>query len=101
MKQWYKFSIFSGFSTVLLAEDIVTHKKYAIKKIVCHGPEDQQLATQEIEYYKLVKHPNIIECIDSTREGMADPIINTTSEVLIVLPYYHVSLSYNIISNNN
>ncbi|EZA48611.1 Serine/threonine-protein kinase [Ooceraea biroi] len=78
-----------GFSTVLLAEDVTTHKKYAIKKIVCHGPEDQQLATQEVEYYKLVKHPNVIECIDSAREGLADPIVNTTSEVLIVLPYYH------------
>ncbi|KYQ46899.1 Serine/threonine-protein kinase 16 [Trachymyrmex zeteki] len=78
-----------GFSTVLLVEDIITHKKYAIKKIVCHGPEDQQLATKEVEYYKLIKHPNVIECIDSTCKGTADPIVNTTSEILIVLPYYH------------
>lgn len=78
-----------GFSTVLLAEDVVTHKKYAIKKIVCYGSEDQQLAGKEVEYYKLIKHPNVIECIDSTRKGTADPILNTTSEVLIVLPYYH------------
>ncbi|XP_032672112.1 serine/threonine-protein kinase 16 isoform X2 [Odontomachus brunneus] len=78
-----------GFSTVLLAEDAVTHKKYAIKKIICHGPEDQQLAIKEVEYYSLIKHPNVIKCIDSAREGAADPIVNTTSEVLIVLPYYH------------
>lgn len=78
-----------GFSTVLLVEDVVTHKKYAIKKIVCYGAEDQQLAIREIEYHKLIKHPNIIECIDSTHIGTADPILNTTSEVLIVLPYYH------------
>lgn len=83
--------VFSGFSTVLLAEDAATHKKYAIKKIICHGPEDQQLATKEVEYYNLIKHPNVIKCIDSAREGTADPIVNTTSEVLIVLPYYHVS----------
>lgn len=83
--------IFSGFSTVLLAEDAATHKKYAIKKIICHGPEDQQLAVKEVEYYSLIKHPNVIKCIDSAREGSADPIVNTTSEVLIVLPYYHVS----------
>ncbi|CAL1686649.1 unnamed protein product [Lasius platythorax] len=78
-----------GFSTVLLAEDVVTHRKYAIKKIVCYGSEDQQLAGKEIEYYKLIQHPNVIECVDSTRKGTADPILNTTSEVLIVLPYYH------------
>lgn len=78
-----------GFSTVLLVEDAVTHKKYAIKKIVCHGLEDQRLAVKEIEYYNTVKHPNIIECIDSTHEGTIDPVVNATSEVLIVLPYYH------------
>ncbi|XP_076292890.1 serine/threonine-protein kinase 16 [Lasioglossum baleicum] len=78
-----------GFSTVLLAEDTETHKKYAIKKIICHGLEDQRLAAKEIEYHNLVKHPNVIECIDSTYKGIADPVINATSEVLIVLPYYH------------
>lgn len=72
----------------------MTHKKYAIKKIICHGLEDQRLAAKEIEYYNLVKHPNIIECIDSTYKGTVDPIANATSEVLIVLPYYHVSYSY-------
>ncbi|XP_071577056.1 serine/threonine-protein kinase 16 isoform X2 [Temnothorax nylanderi] len=79
-----------GFSTVLLVEEIITHKKYAIKKITCHGPEDQQLAAKEVEYYKLIKHPNVIECIDSTCKGTADLIVNTTSEMLIVLPYYHI-----------
>ncbi|XP_011865433.1 PREDICTED: serine/threonine-protein kinase 16 isoform X1 [Vollenhovia emeryi] len=78
-----------GFSTVLLVEDIVTHRKYAIKKIICHGLEDQQLAAKEVEYYKLIKHPNVIKYIDSTCEGTADPVLNTTSEMLIVLPYYH------------
>lgn len=72
-------------------EDTITHKKYAIKKIICHGLEDQRLAAKEIEYYNLVKHPNVIECIDSTYKGTIDPIINATSEVLIILPYYHVS----------
>ena len=85
---------FSGFSTVLLVEDTTIHKKYAIKKIICHGLEDQRLAAKEIEYYNLVKHPNIIECIDSTYKGTVDSIVNATSEVLIVLPYYHVSYFY-------
>lgn len=78
-----------GFSTVLLVEDASTRKKYAIKKIVCHGMEDQRLAAKEIEYHNLVKHPNVIECIDSTYKGTADPVVNSTSEVFIVLPYYH------------
>ncbi|XP_015598408.1 serine/threonine-protein kinase 16 [Cephus cinctus] len=78
-----------GFSTVSLVEDNLTHKKYAIKKMVCHGPEDQRLAVKEIEYHSIVKHPNVIECIDSTHRGTADPVVNATSEVLIILPYYH------------
>ncbi|XP_043489439.1 serine/threonine-protein kinase 16 [Polistes fuscatus] len=78
-----------GFSTVLLVEDNITHRKYAIKKIVCHGSEDQRLAMKEIEYHHLVKHPNVIECIDSTHRGTADPVVNSTSEVLLVLPYYY------------
>ncbi|XP_012289091.1 serine/threonine-protein kinase 16 [Orussus abietinus] len=77
-----------GFSTVSLVEDAVTHEKYAIKKIVCHGPEDQRLAVKEAEYHLIVKHPNVIECIDSTHKGTADPIVNATSEVLLVLPYF-------------
>ncbi|XP_051175343.1 serine/threonine-protein kinase 16 [Leptopilina boulardi] len=78
-----------GFSTVSLAEDTLSHKKYAIKKIICHGFDDQRLALKEIEYHTILKHPNIIECIDSTQQGSADPVLNITSEVLLVLPYYH------------
>ena len=87
----FYFFIFRGFSTVSLVEDNLSRKKFAIKKIICHGPEDQQLALKEIEYHTIVKHPNIIECVDSTHEGSADPVLNATSEVLLVLPYYHVS----------
>jgi serine/threonine kinase 16 len=81
---------FRGFSTVSLVEDTLSHNKYAIKKIICHGLEDQRLAIKEIEYHSIVKHPNVIELIDSTHQGTADPVINATSEVLIVLPYYRV-----------
>ncbi|XP_012227972.1 serine/threonine-protein kinase 16 isoform X1 [Linepithema humile] len=78
-----------GFSTVLLVEDTTTHKKYAIKKIICHGPEDQQLAMKEVEYYKLIKHLNVIECVDFVCKDITDPVVHTMSQVLIVLPYYH------------
>ncbi|XP_058794085.1 serine/threonine-protein kinase 16 isoform X2 [Phymastichus coffea] len=78
-----------GFSTVSLVEDNLTHKKYAMKKIVCHSLEDQRLAVKEIEYHSIIKHPNVIELIDSAYQGTADPVVNATSEVLLVLPYYH------------
>lgn len=68
----------------------MTRKKYALKKIICHSTEDQQIAAKEIEYHTILKHVNIIECIDSTSKGAADPVINATSQVLLVLPYYHV-----------
>jgi len=77
-----------GFSTVLLVEHSRTRKRYAVKKIICHGREDQKNAFQEIEYHKIINHPNVIPCLDSTASGCADPILNTTSEVLILLPYY-------------
>lgn len=69
----------------------MTHKKYAIKKIVCHSPEDQRLAVKEIEYHSIITHPNVIELVDSAHQGTADPVVNATSEVLLILPYYHVS----------
>lgn len=74
-------------------EDAITHKKYALKKIICHGSDDQRLAVREIEYHSVVKHPNVIECIDSMYKGTADPVYNSTSEVLLILPYFHVSIN--------
>lgn len=47
----------------------MTKKKYAIKKIICHSIEDQRVALQEVEYMKQIKHPNVIELIDSTFKG--------------------------------
>ncbi|GLH02694.1 Mitogen-activated protein kinase kinase kinase [Gryllus bimaculatus] len=77
-----------GFSTVDLVEESNTRQHFAVKKIVCHGIEDQKLALKEIQYYKALDHPNIIKCIDSAISGHADPLLNSTSQVLIVLPYY-------------
>ncbi|PNF39061.1 Serine/threonine-protein kinase 16 [Cryptotermes secundus] len=77
-----------GFSTVDLVEDAHTHKTYAVKKIICHGEEDLKVAMKEIEYYGLLKHPNIIECFDSALKDRPNPVLNSISEVMIVLPYY-------------
>ncbi|KAK9505894.1 hypothetical protein O3M35_009863 [Rhynocoris fuscipes] len=77
-----------GFSTVLLVENSRTRKRFAVKKIICHGREDQKCALQEIEYHKTLNHPNIIPCLESAISGCPDPVLNTTSQVLLLLPYY-------------
>nr|CAD7407751.1 unnamed protein product [Timema poppensis] len=87
------YQIYRGFSTVSLVEDAHTHKYYAVKKIICHGKEDQNIALKEVEFYNLLKHPNIIECIDSTLTGQPDPQFNFTSEVLVILPYYQLFIT--------
>lgn len=65
-----------------------------MKKIICHSHNDQQLAVSEVNYHKGLDHPNILKCIDSTTQGVADPVLNSTSEVLLLLPYYPVSNAY-------
>lgn len=77
-----------GFSCVDLVQNTTTKKKYAVKRITCHSIEDQKIAMQEINYYKKLRHPNIIELVDSTFKGSADIIIHATSEAFLVLPYY-------------
>jgi serine/threonine kinase 16 len=74
-----------------LVEDADTHKIYAVKKIICHGEEDQKVAMKEVEYHGLLKHPNIIECFDSALKDGPNPFLNSTSEVVLVLPYYKVN----------
>lgn len=61
-----------GFSTIELVENTFTKKRYALKRIICHSIDDQKIALQEIEYYKKLKHPNIIELIDSTFKGICN-----------------------------
>jgi serine/threonine kinase 16 len=73
-----------------LVEDAHTHKIYAVKKIICHGEEDQKVAMKEVECHGIVKHPNVIECFDSALKDRPNPVLNSTSEVMIVLPYYKV-----------
>lgn len=53
-----------------LVENTNNKKKYALKRVTCHSIEDQKLALQEIEYYKKVKHSNLIELVESTFKGL-------------------------------
>nr|CAH7749803.1 unnamed protein product [Callosobruchus chinensis] len=77
-----------GFSCVDLVENSSTKKKYALKRIICHSIDDQKTAMQEINYYKKLRHPSIIELIDSTFKGSADIVVQATSEAYLILPYY-------------
>lgn len=71
-------------------ESARTRKRFAVKKIICHGRDDQKWALQEIEYHKSLIHPNIVPCLESAVSGCPDPVLNTTSQVLLLLPYYSV-----------
>lgn len=70
---WDNFKLFipnfRGFSTIDLVENTFSKKQFALKRITCHSVEDQKAALQEIEYYKILRHPNVIELIESTFKG--------------------------------
>lgn len=69
-----------------LVENTSTKKKYALKRITCHSVDDQKIAMQEINYYKKLRHPNIIELVDSTFKG--------TVEALLIIFYYCIYVCY-------
>lgn len=73
-----------------LIEDIGNHELYALKRIRCHSSEDQRIAMLEVEAHRSVQHPAVLELIDYDLRGKSDPLEDTTSEVLIVLPYFPV-----------
>ena len=83
---------FSGFSVIDLVEDARTHKLYALKRITCHGKEDEQIANREIELMKTFKHSNLVPVDEygtitaGYHVQSGDPI----TETLIVMPFYKV-----------
>ena len=80
---------------VELIEDTKTHEEFALKRIVCHSPEDQRIALSEVEVHRLVQHPSVLDVVDYDLRGKTDPLHETTSQVLILLPYHHVSAVVN------
>lgn len=88
------FIICRGFSLIDLAENVATRRCYAIKRITCHSIEDQNIALREIENCRKIDSENVIRVVDYELNGQADIVINTTSSLFIVLPYYkHGSLA--------
>lgn len=85
-KFWF---LVGGFSNIDLVENSSTRRKYALKRITNHSQHDEKSALKEIEIIKkLSSHPNITKVIDFSLEGTADDLLNTTSSLNIVLPYY-------------
>jgi len=77
-----------GFSTVELIEDPRSGKLLALKRITCHSIEDQNVANKEIQLHKDLTHRNLLPLVRSSTVGSADIVHNTTSEVLLVFPYF-------------
>lgn len=77
-----------GFSTVYLVEDPENHKLYAVKKIICHSMEDQTIALNEVKIHEKIKHESVINLLDYEIEGIPNPVINSTSLIYLVLPYF-------------
>ncbi|XP_037946229.1 serine/threonine-protein kinase 16-like [Teleopsis dalmanni] len=77
-----------GFSLIDLAESDATKRLYAIKRITCHSIEDQNIALREIENCRKIDSENVIKIVDYELKGSADIVINTTSILYIVLPFF-------------
>lgn len=91
---FYAIFFYRGFSYVDLIEDARNHKDYALKRITCHSKEEEQVAAQEVELMRRFKHPNIIPLEESANIKVSkySKTLDILSEVLIVMPYYCVSI---------
>lgn len=94
---FYAIFFYRGFSYVDLIEDARNHKDYALKRITCHSKEEEQVAAQEVELMRRFKHPNIIPLEESANIKVSkySKTLDILSEVLIVMPYYCVSICPN------
>jgi len=83
---------YRGFSYVDLVESARTRKLHAMKRILCHAQEDQDVALQEVRYMRMFHSANIISCdgcevVPVTGKG------SIISEVLILMPFYNVRVA--------
>ncbi|CAG5134768.1 unnamed protein product [Candidula unifasciata] len=79
-----------GFSYVDLVEDAQTHKTYALKRIVCHSKEEEQVALQEVKIMREINHPNVIplECYSMHEVNYQSKALDITCELFLVIPVY-------------
>lgn len=82
---------YRGFSTIYFVEQRGSRKRFAVKKIVCHGAEDENLALQEIDYHKMFDHPNILPCLDyAVITKNVELLQSNVTIVYMLLPLYDV-----------
>lgn len=77
-------------------EDGSSHKKYALKRIVCHSETDQKVALAEVEYMRKLSHPNLLPLEAADIHQAHDKSRSAISEVLIVMPFYRVCYLWNV-----
>ncbi|BFY97481.1 hypothetical protein BsWGS_00521 [Bradybaena similaris] len=90
-----------GFSYVDLVEDALTHKTYALKRIVCHSKEEEKLALQEVQIMREINHPNVIplECYSVNAVNFQSKSLDIVCEVFLVIPVYQKGTLQNRIDN--
>ncbi|KAK7109106.1 serine/threonine-protein kinase 16-like [Littorina saxatilis] len=79
-----------GFSYVDLVEETTTHKVYALKRLTCHSKEEEQVALQEVEVMKNLRHPNLVPLVAHSvlKVGHHSKTLDIVSEVFIIMPLY-------------
>jgi serine/threonine kinase 16 len=80
-----------------LVEEESTGRLMALKRIACHGPQDEASALREVEVHRQVKHPNLIELLGHRVLTLRGAQLGPSSELQLLLPYYdRGSLAYEL-----
>jgi len=80
-----------------LVEEEATGRLMALKRIACHGPQDEASALREVEVHRQVKHPNLIELLGHRVLTLRGAQLGPSSELQLLLPYYdRGSLAYEL-----
>ncbi|CAB3366399.1 Hypothetical predicted protein [Cloeon dipterum] len=86
-----------GFSVIDLVEEESTGRLLALKRIACHGSQDEAAALREVDVHKQVRHPNLIELVGHRLLTLRGAQLGPTSELQLLLPYYERgSLAYEL-----
>ena len=93
------FVVHRGFSVVDLLEEARTRRLFAMKRITCHGKSDERVAMREVEVMRAIKHRNIIPLVEYTSITVGHHVQSEDliTEVMLVMPYYCVSVPPTVI----
>jgi len=86
-----------GFSVVDLVEEDSSGRLLALKRIACHGTQDEAGALREVEVHRQVQHPHLIELLGHRVVALRGAQLGPSSELQLLLPYYNRgSLAYEL-----